>query len=112
MVYREEPCEFCTTAATETCPRCGSRVCETAHGLCGSPYCGLCAKELHDDLDEARMMIDLHRPARDQWRSSIVEDAIYEIEHAIARRRINRRFARRTRDEIQSWRAAAGIKRR
>jgi hypothetical protein len=48
-------------------------------------------------------------PESARWQSAVFESMFYEIEHALARRRVHRRFARRTRDEILAWRASSGI---
>jgi hypothetical protein len=117
MTYRAALCVRCDETGRESCPRCGDWVCAN-HRVQGAAHCVTCAKELRDDLDEARFLYELKQPGEDRGifasrRSSPLVDAVdwlsARISRALSERRIRKTFARRSRDDIEAWRRRAGV---
>jgi hypothetical protein len=100
--------------ARQTCPRCAEATC-AQHAPTTTPHCSVCDKELRDDLDEARFVLDVNEePDRDFFdlfrrRRGLLDLVIARVARALAARKVHRTFARRTRAQIAEWRRRAGV---
>ncbi len=74
----------------------------------------MCEKELEDDLEEARIMVDMRKrdPSGNLFapRDAYFDEMWLTAAHALARRRVRKRFARRTIEDVRAWRRASGVK--
>jgi hypothetical protein len=114
QAYRDEPCAFCELASREYCPRCQLAVC-SEHRLTAEGYCGICAKELADDLDVSSFHVAVHDAPPDSGAlfrggfSDLLEALVRAVRAPILRRDVRLVFRTRSLAEIAAWRRQAGV---
>jgi hypothetical protein len=113
--YRDAPCAFCELASGEYCPRCQLPVC-SEHGLTGEGYCGVCAKELEDDLEVASFDVAVHdvppdsRPLFRGNLGSLLGGLASILQNPFRRQGVWWAFHQRSPEEIAAWRRRAGVR--
>lgn len=122
MSYRNGPCTFCDQDGQAACPRCAAWVCASHDvGDVGDKrFCGMCAKELKDDLEEAGFTRAVGHSndhngvfAPQGQFSGAPRDAFQRLADAISGwfdgHRVQKTFDARSPEEVAAWRKRAGV---
>jgi hypothetical protein len=118
MSYRAGPCTFCDEDGRSTCPRCDAWVC-ASHDVGEQGHCGVCAKELKDDLEERRFARAVSHGVDEGGLFSphgLSRAPLEAMEHLADKvggwfdeKSATKAFDSRSREDIAAWRRRAGI---
>lgn len=114
MAYRESlTCGYCASDERARCARCSARLCEEHRSKQADGWCWACAKELKDDIDLVRFKSLVTTPVTSgrngQERPVLSWWMLAHLVAFVRERRVRRRVAKRSRDEIDAWRRRVGI---